>query len=158
MSHDHDHNAPAAMVDEISDFEALEIAVREICIEKGLFSAEDHRKFTEFAEHIGPTPAARMVAKAWLDPEYKKLVMTDASPPARMSGLIISTRPDSARRVTTPIYAFWKTRPPYITWLSAPCAPATRVPYSASSRSGIARQTIVVAWFAGRGKSLPSSA
>jgi len=78
MSHDHDHNAPAAMVDEISDFEALEIAVREICIEKGLFSAEDHRKFTEFAEHIGPTPAARMVAKAWLDPEYKKLVMTDA--------------------------------------------------------------------------------
>jgi hypothetical protein len=66
------------MVDEISDFEALEIAVREICIEKGLFSAEDHRKFTEFAEHIGPTPAARMVAKAWLDPEYKKLVMTDA--------------------------------------------------------------------------------
>ena len=74
MSHDHDHNAPAAMVDEISDFEALEIAVREICIEKGLFSAEDHRKFTEFAEHIGPTPAARMVAKAWLDPEYKKLV------------------------------------------------------------------------------------
>jgi hypothetical protein len=37
-------------------------------IAKGLFSAEDHRKFTEFAEHIGPTPAARMVAKAWLDP------------------------------------------------------------------------------------------
>jgi hypothetical protein len=87
MSHDHDHNAPAAMVDEISDFEALEIAVREICIEKGLFSAEDHRKFTEFAEHIGPTPAARMVAKAWLDPEYKKLVMTDAIAASKAVGV-----------------------------------------------------------------------
>jgi hypothetical protein len=113
MSHDHDHNAPAPMVDEISDFEALEIAVREICIEKGLFSAEDHRKFTEFAEHIGPTPAARMVAKAWLDPEYKKLVMTDAIKlPARRSALITSTRRDSARRATTPTCASSKTRPP----------------------------------------------
>ena len=79
MSHDHHHghNPPAPMVDEVSDFEALEIAVRELCIEKGLFTADDHRKFTEFAEHIGPTPAARMVAKAWLDPAYKKLCLTD---------------------------------------------------------------------------------
>jgi hypothetical protein len=35
MSHDHDHNAPAPMVDEISDFEALEIAVREIVHREG---------------------------------------------------------------------------------------------------------------------------
>ena len=60
--HGHGHKPPAPMVEEISDFEALEIAVRELSIEKGLFTAEDHRRFTEFAEHIGPTPAARMVA------------------------------------------------------------------------------------------------
>ena len=66
------------MVDEITDFEVLEIALRELCIEKGIFTAEDHRRFTEFAEQIGPTPAARMVARAWLDPGYKKLVLTDA--------------------------------------------------------------------------------
>ncbi len=42
---DHDHNA-APMVGEISDFEILEIAVRELAIEKGLFTAEDHRKFS----------------------------------------------------------------------------------------------------------------
>ena len=65
-SHGHGHNPPGPMVEEVSDFEALEIAVRELAIEKGLFTAEDHRRFTEFAEHIGPTPAARMVAKAWL--------------------------------------------------------------------------------------------
>ena len=77
--HDHDHDhAHKPMVDEITDFEVLEIALRELCIEKGLFTAQEHRVFTEYAEQIGPTPAARLVAKAWLDPEFKKLALTDA--------------------------------------------------------------------------------
>ena len=42
------------MVDEITDFEVLEIALRELCIEKGIFTAEEHRLMTEFAEQIGP--------------------------------------------------------------------------------------------------------
>ena len=74
--HDHDHDRTAApMVDEITDFEVLEIALRELCIEKGIFTAEEHRLMTEFAEQIGPTPAARLVARAWLDPEYNTLVI-----------------------------------------------------------------------------------
>jgi len=77
--HDHDHDRTVEpMVEEITDFEVLEIALRELCIEKGLFTAEQHRVFTEFAEQIGPTPAARLVAKAWLDPEFKTLALTDA--------------------------------------------------------------------------------
>ena len=76
---DHDHDRSAApMVDEITDFEVLEIALRELCIEKGIFAGEDHRRFTEFAEQIGPTPAARLVARAWLDPEFKQLALSDA--------------------------------------------------------------------------------
>lgn len=76
--HDHDHERTVKpMVDEITDFEVLEIALRELCIEKGLFTAEEHRHFTEYAEQIGPTPAARLVAKAWLDPEFKKKALKD---------------------------------------------------------------------------------
>ena len=61
--HDHDHDRTVKpMVDEITDFEVLEIALRELCIEKGLFTADQHRVFTEYAEQIGPTPAARLVA------------------------------------------------------------------------------------------------
>lgn len=59
MTHDHDHDHDRTvkpMVDEITDFEVLEIALRELCIEKGIFTAEEHRHFTEFAEQIGPTP------------------------------------------------------------------------------------------------------
>lgn len=68
---------PAAMVDEVSEFEILELAVRELCIEKGLFSADDHRRWTEYMHTLGPAPAAQLVAKAWLDPEFKKLAVTD---------------------------------------------------------------------------------
>lgn len=57
MTRNHNHNHTVKpMVDEITDFEVLEIALRELCIEKGIFTAEEHRHFTEFAEQIGPTP------------------------------------------------------------------------------------------------------
>lgn len=86
--HDHDHEHPhKSMVDEITDFEVLEIALRELCIEKGLFTADEHRVFTEYAEQIGPTPAARLVAKAWLDPEFKKLAQTDAITASKAVGV-----------------------------------------------------------------------
>jgi len=68
---------PAPMVDEVSEFEILELAVRELAIEKGLFSADDHRRWAEYMETIGPAPAARLVAKAWVDPEFKKLAVAD---------------------------------------------------------------------------------
>ena len=68
----------APMVDEVSEFEILELAVRELAIEKGLFTAEDHQAWTEYMHTLGPLPAARLVAKAWLDPEYKKLAVEDS--------------------------------------------------------------------------------
>ncbi|MDE0714963.1 MAG: thiocyanate hydrolase subunit gamma, partial [Gammaproteobacteria bacterium] len=37
----------------------------------------DHNKWTEYMHTLGPLPAARLVAKAWLDPEFKKLAVED---------------------------------------------------------------------------------
>ncbi len=74
MSDDHKH---APMVDEVSEFEILEIAVRELAIEKGLFTQEDHNAWTEYMHTLGPLPAARLVAKAWLDPDFRKLAVED---------------------------------------------------------------------------------
>ena len=86
--HDHDHARTAKpMVEEITDFEVLEIALRELCVEKGLFTAAEHRVFTEYAEQIGPTPAARLVAKAWLDPEFMKLALSDANTASKEVGV-----------------------------------------------------------------------
>ncbi|WP_414041288.1 thiocyanate hydrolase subunit gamma [Acidithiobacillus sp. M4-SHS-6] len=82
-----ENHKPAPMVEEVSDFEALEVAVRELAIEKGLFSAEDHRRFTEFAENIGPLPAARLVAKAWMDQDFKRLALNDAIAASKEVGI-----------------------------------------------------------------------
>jgi thiocyanate hydrolase gamma subunit len=82
----HDHRA-APMVEEVSDFEILEIAVRELAIEKGLFTAEDHRKFTEWAESIGPAGGSRLVAKAWTDPTFKARALADAVAACREIGI-----------------------------------------------------------------------
>jgi thiocyanate hydrolase subunit gamma len=77
----------APMVEEITDFEVLEIAVRELAIEKGVFTAEDHRRFTEFAEQIGPAPGGRLVARAWLDPGFKRLAIEDPIAASREVGV-----------------------------------------------------------------------
>jgi thiocyanate hydrolase gamma subunit len=85
MSHTHSHGKPGAdthhkaapMVEEITDYEVLEIAVRELAIEHGLFTAEDHRRFTEWAESIGPAAGSRLVAKAWTDPTFKARALKD---------------------------------------------------------------------------------
>src|SRR6202789_4604426 len=90
-AHDHaddGHEPPAApMVEEITDYEILEIAVRELAIERGLFTAEDHRSFTEWAESLGPINGSRLVAKAWTDPAFKARVLADGVKACKEIGL-----------------------------------------------------------------------
>jgi thiocyanate hydrolase gamma subunit len=75
------------VVNEITDFEVLEVAVRELAIEKGLFTADDHRAFTEWAESIGPAAGSRLVAKAWVDPSFKARCLADAVAACREIGI-----------------------------------------------------------------------
>lgn len=70
-------HVPMQEKDEISEFEVLEIAVRELAISHGLFSAEDHRRFTEWAEQTGPAGGSRLVAKAWVDPQFKERLLAN---------------------------------------------------------------------------------
>jgi thiocyanate hydrolase gamma subunit len=86
MSDDHDHTL---LPDEAppNDFEILEIALRELSIAKGYFAAEDHRRFVEWAESISPAAGARMVARAWVDPEYKQRVLADGTAAAQEIGI-----------------------------------------------------------------------
>ena len=83
---DHQHKA-APMVEEITDYEVLEIAVRELAIEHGLFTAEEHRKFTEWAESVGPAAGSRLVAKAWTDPAFKARLLADGTEACKEIGI-----------------------------------------------------------------------
>ena len=82
----HEHKA-APMVEEITDYEVLEIAVRELAIEHGLFSAEDHRRFTEWAESVGPAAGSRLVAKAWTDPTFKARLLENGTEVSKEIGI-----------------------------------------------------------------------
>jgi thiocyanate hydrolase subunit gamma len=75
-AHDHPH-APIQEEAEALEFNILETAIRELSIEKGLFSPQDHRRFMEWYDSVGPTGGARVVARAWVDPEFKKRLLAD---------------------------------------------------------------------------------
>ena len=107
--HDHGHRPPAPMVDEVSDFEALEVAVRELCIEKGLFTQGDHNEWTEYMHTLGPLPAARLVAKAWLDDDYKQLCIDTRSRRAWKLALtgLPACPPTLALQAITVTRGFW---------------------------------------------------
>jgi thiocyanate hydrolase subunit gamma len=67
MSQTHGHDVPPSkQPGDISEFEVLELAVHELAIQKG-FSNEDHRRFSEWPETIGPFGGSKLVVKAWTD-------------------------------------------------------------------------------------------
>ena len=54
-------------------------ALETLLVEKGLVSSETIDAWIEaYTEHIGPKRGARVVAKAWSDPEYKQRLFADA--------------------------------------------------------------------------------
>ncbi len=88
MAHDHDHphddhgHDPHAAVNEAHgvrpDSALLERALRELLIEKNVFSAADVQRQIELTESRDPELGARVVAHAWTDPQYKEWLLRDA--------------------------------------------------------------------------------
>jgi nitrile hydratase alpha subunit len=60
-------------------FEVLEIAVRELLVEKGLVSADDIRRQIEILDSRSPALGARVVARAWVDPAFKARLLANGS-------------------------------------------------------------------------------
>jgi len=94
--HDHDHGHAHAhdettfqpdMKEPSEEWELLEIALRELMIEKEILSAREIAEKIE--EWDGKTPAdgARIVAKAWADPAYKARLLADGNKGVEELGL-----------------------------------------------------------------------
>jgi nitrile hydratase len=65
--------------DTITYWRAMEIAVRGLLIEKGILSADEVRRAVEDMDNRSPLQGARIVAKAWTDPEFRKLLVSDGN-------------------------------------------------------------------------------
>jgi nitrile hydratase len=101
MSHDHEHSRTAAdghphvhrspprpdLPDALTYYRAMEAAVRELLIEKGVVTADDIRRQVENMDGRNAGRGARMVVRAWLDPTYKERALANGSAAAEEIGL-----------------------------------------------------------------------
>lgn len=87
--HDHDHAHPhrADLDDALTYYQTMEIAVRELLIAKGILTADEIRRQVEDMDNRTPARGAQMVARAWVDPAYKALMLTDGNAAAEQIGL-----------------------------------------------------------------------
>lgn len=86
--HDHDHG-PFQPDDPLPSADALaqEAALRELLIEKGIFTREDLHAAIEAMEARGEMQGARIIARAWTDPDYRDLLLTRPARALRAFGL-----------------------------------------------------------------------
>jgi hypothetical protein len=85
--HDHDHpHAPIANGDEPAAAERVR-ALEELLVEKGVISREDVRERIDWLVSRSPADGARLVARAWVDPEFNERLLADARAAALELGL-----------------------------------------------------------------------
>ncbi|AMN42661.1 nitrile hydratase subunit alpha [Rhodoplanes sp. Z2-YC6860] len=83
--HDHDHDKPGAHplqpddVSPASRYELMTLAMQELLIEKGVLTSEQIRRGLEVIDSWQPSRGADVVARAWLEPEFKQRLLKDGS-------------------------------------------------------------------------------
>ncbi len=85
--HAHDHGPFQPDIKEPSvEWEFLEIALRELLIEKGVLTAREIEDKIEEWDGKSPEGGARIVARAWTDPAFKKRLLADGNAAAAEMG------------------------------------------------------------------------
>jgi len=85
--HDHDHShEPITNGDEPSAG-ARARALEDLLVEKGVITREDVRRKVDALVSRTPADGARLVARAWVDPEFKQRLLADARAAALELGL-----------------------------------------------------------------------
>ena len=78
--HDHDHDGHEHHPQEKSENELRTEALEALLTAKGLVSAEAIDAVVSYYEHdVGPQNGARIVARAWADPDYKARLFADGT-------------------------------------------------------------------------------
>jgi nitrile hydratase subunit alpha len=87
--HAHDHAHPTAPDAEGPHgyYQVMEVAVRELLLAKGIITAEALRRQIERMDGANAGRGGALVARAWLDPEFKARALEDGSAAARELGL-----------------------------------------------------------------------
>jgi nitrile hydratase len=83
--HDHDHLSPSGhpyqpdQDHKLTRWQAMEIAMRELLVEKGIVTAAEITQTVEDMDRRSPADGAKVVARAWTDPDFKARLLADGS-------------------------------------------------------------------------------
>ena len=99
QEHHHPHGADAhAPIDEHAHYQPesllLEQALRELLIENNVFTAADLQQQIEDVESRNPGLGAKVVAHAWVDPEFKARLLADAKAAVTELGIDVANSPE----------------------------------------------------------------
>ncbi|MGA0777660.1 MAG: nitrile hydratase subunit alpha [Gemmobacter sp.] len=97
--HDHDHDHPEGATGghptlrdddaALTYWQRMEIAVRELLIEKGVTTAAEIAAQIDLMDSRSPANGAAVVARAWSDPDFRTLLLQDAAEASREMGFDI---------------------------------------------------------------------
>ena len=94
-THDHPHphrHPPRPDTDDaLGHFQIMEIAVRELLIEKGIATAAEIQRAIEAMDARGEALGAKIVARAWTDPSFKTRLLADGTEAVRDFGVDMGT-------------------------------------------------------------------
>jgi nitrile hydratase len=76
--HGHDHPHEPVTTDGEPEAAARARALEQVLVEKGIVSREDVTRAIDSLVSRSPADGARLVARAWLDPEFKTRLLADA--------------------------------------------------------------------------------
>lgn len=77
---DHDvsqHDPEAAERNKVPFYGKRMYAIRDLLLEKGVLTAEEVQREIDYMESRSPANGARLVARAWVDPDFKELLLRD---------------------------------------------------------------------------------
>src|SRR5437016_6695557 len=89
MTHDHEHDHPHAPITNAGEpaTAARAQALEALLVEKGVVSREDVRQGIDWLVSRSPANGARLVARAWVDADFKARLLEDARAAALELGL-----------------------------------------------------------------------
>ncbi|MET1047904.1 MAG: nitrile hydratase subunit alpha [Hyphomicrobium sp.] len=79
-SHGHDHDHPHAPITQDAEpgyFELMETSVRELLIERHLIGPDEIRRQIEVLDSRTPALGAKVVARAWTDPDFRQKLLAN---------------------------------------------------------------------------------
>ena len=109
-SHDHDHSyEPHPYQPDLEDspythHQVMAEAVGELLIEKAIFSADELRAMIELIDSKSPAEGCRLIARVWVDPDFKERVLENVNDAAEELGIDPGTIPIRAVENTDTVH------------------------------------------------------